>query len=199
MIPQGWLVDAIWLDYSLAVALTVVLPLSLLVWAFGVGLRPLIQLLIVYWRVSSLLAVTVYLMIAGLPVSFLTGAMARLLILVCVWFWADWSAALQQSRTWAARVFLLWRWSLTGYMGVGILFSGAFVPCAFRGSLSEACRAWLAPPLGFREIFHPNVPVELLGGVGAFGLVAYLLYSVYFVWRLRPGGPLNSISTGAEE
>jgi hypothetical protein len=187
MIPQSWLVDAIWLDYGLAVVLTVVFPLILLVWAFGVGLRPLIQLLIVYWRVSSLLAVTVYLMIAGLPMSFLAGAMARLLILIGVWFWEDWSAALQQSRTWAARGFLLWRWSLTGYMGVGILFSGAFVPCAFRASLSEACRAWFAPPLGFREIFHPNVPLELLGSVGAWGLVAYLLYSVYFVWRLRPG------------
>ncbi|MFQ3613272.1 MAG: DUF3177 family protein [Cyanobacteriota bacterium] len=198
MSPESWLADVIWLDYGLAVALTVLLPLILLVWAFLVGLRPLIQLLIVYWRVSSLLAVTVYLMIAGWPVSFLTGAMARLLIWICVWFWSDWSAALQQSRTWVARVFLLWRWSLTGYMGLGILFSGAFVPCAFRGSLSEACRAWFGPPLGFREIFHPQVPVELLGRVGAFGLVAYLLYSVYFVWRLRPGGPLNPIPRGEE-
>ncbi|WP_414348519.1 DUF3177 family protein [Synechococcus sp. W60.2] len=59
---MSWLVKAIWVDYSLAVALTVVLPLALLIWAFAVGLRPLIQLLIVYWRVSSLLAVTVYLM-----------------------------------------------------------------------------------------------------------------------------------------
>ncbi|MEN9203351.1 MAG: DUF3177 family protein [Thermostichus sp. DG_1_6_bins_120] len=193
------LTDAIWLDYSLAVALTVVVPLLLLVWAFGVGLRPLIQLLIVYWRVSSLLAVTVYLMIAGLPVSFLAGAMARLLILVCVWFWQDWGQALQQSRTGVARAFLLWRWILTGYMGIGILFSGAFVPCAFGMSLSEACRAWFGPPLRFREIFHPQLPVELLGGVGALGLVAYLLYSVYFVWRLRPGGPLNSVLIGGEK
>lgn len=84
MTPQSWLVDAIWLDYRLAVALTVVMPLLLLIWAFAVGLRPLIQLLIVYWRVSSLLAVTVYLMIGGLPVSFLSGAMARLLILADV-------------------------------------------------------------------------------------------------------------------
>ncbi|MGQ9837266.1 MAG: DUF3177 family protein [Cyanobacteriota bacterium] len=198
MSPESWLTDVIWLDYGLAVALTVLLPLILLVWAFLVGLRPLIQLLIVYWRVSSLLAVTVYLMIGGLPVSFLTGAMARLLILICLWFWSDWSAALQQSRTWVARAFLLWRWSLTGYMGLGILFSGAFVPCAFRGSLSEACQAWFAPPLGFREIFHPNVSVALLGQVGAFGLVAYLLYSVYFVWRLRPGGSLSPISRREE-
>ncbi|HIK20766.1 MAG TPA: DUF3177 family protein [Synechococcus sp. M44_DOE_062] len=187
MTPQSWLVDAIWLDYRLAVALTVVMPLLLLVWAFAVGLRPLIQFLIVYWRVSSLLAVTVYLMMGGLPVSFLSGAMARLLIVVCLWFWRDWSAALEQSRSWAARVFRLWRWSLTGYMGAGILFSGAFVPCAFRASLSEECRAWFGPPLEFREIFHPQVPLELLGSVGAWGLVAYLLYSVYFVWRLRPG------------
>ncbi len=198
MSPEGWLTAAVWLDYRLAVLLTVILPLILLVWAFLVGLRPLIQLLIVYWRVSSLLAVTVYLMMASLPVSFLTGAMARLLIVICLWFWPEWSRALQQSKSWAARLFLLWRWSVTVYMGLGILFSGAFVPCAFQGSLSAACRAWLAPPLGFREIFHPQVPVEVLGRVGAVGLVAYLLYSVYFVWRLRPGGPLNPIPRGEQ-
>lgn len=186
MIPVSWLVKAIWVDYSLAVALTVVLPLALLIWAFAVGLRPLIQLLIVYWRVSSLLAVTVYLMIGGLPISFLSGAMARLLIPMGLWFWQDWSTALEQSRSGAARAFLLWRWILTGYMGVGFFFSGAFVPCAFQASLSLQCRAWFEPPLGFREIFHPNVPPELLGSLGAWGLVVYLLYSVYFVWRLRP-------------
>jgi len=186
MIPQEWLLKAIWADYSLAVALTVVVPLALLVWAFAVGLGPLIQLLIVYWRVSSLLAVTVYLMIGGLPISFLSGAMARLLIPLSLWFWRDWSTALEQSRSWAARAFLLWRWILTGYMGVGFFFSGAFMPCAFQASLSLECRAWFEPPLGFREIFHPNVPPELLGSLGAWGLVAYLLYSVYFVWRLRP-------------
>lgn len=81
MIPVSWLVKAIWVDYSLAVALTVVLPLALLIWAFAVGLRPLIQLLIVYWRVSSLLAVTVYLMIGGLPISFLSGAIVGVVYL----------------------------------------------------------------------------------------------------------------------
>lgn len=40
MIPQEWLLKAIWADYSLAVALTVVVPLALLVWAFAVGLGP---------------------------------------------------------------------------------------------------------------------------------------------------------------
>jgi hypothetical protein len=150
MIPQEWLLKAIWADYSLAVALTVVVPLALLVWAFAVGLGALIQLLIAYWRVSSLLAVTVYLMIGGLPISFLSGAMARLLIPLSLWFWRDWSTALEQSRSWAARAFLLWRWILTGYMGSGSSFQEPLCPAPSR----LLCRCSVEPGLSRRWAFE---------------------------------------------
>jgi len=47
------------------------------------------RLLTIYWRVSSLLAITIYLLIAALPVGFISGLMARILIPISLWFWVD--------------------------------------------------------------------------------------------------------------
>jgi hypothetical protein len=181
----AWLEAAVWLDYKVAVALTVMVPLLLLGWAFLIRMRPLIQLMTIYWRVSSLLAITVYLMIAGFPISFLTGTLARLLIPVSLWFWQDLNEGISSWGGGASQAFRVWRWLLSGYMAMGFLSSVAFVPCAFRQPLSEICRVWFQPPLGFRDIFHPGVPVATLGMVGVMGLVTYGLYSVYFLWRLN--------------
>jgi len=46
------------------------------------------RLLTIYWRVSSLLAITIYLLIAALPVGFISGLMARI-IPISLWFWVD--------------------------------------------------------------------------------------------------------------
>ena len=43
----------------------------------------------IYWRVASLLAITVYLMIGGLSVSFVTALLAKILIPLSLWFWVD--------------------------------------------------------------------------------------------------------------
>lgn len=182
-----FLSDVVWLDYKLAVALTVVMPLVLLVAAFATRLHPLSQLLIIYWRVSSLLAVTVYLMMAEFPISFMTGTAARAMIPACLWFWDDLSQGIRQDGHALSRVFRWWRWGVTGYMGVGFLFSLTFLPCAFRRELDPTCRIWLEPPALYRQILHPQLSVETLGLIGILGLVAYLAYTLHFVWRWRRG------------
>jgi hypothetical protein len=184
---QDWLSQVVWLDYKLAVALAVIAPLLLLGWAALVRLHPLVTLMIIYWRVSSLLAVTVYLMIAEFPVSFMTGTTARALIPACLWFWDDLSQGILLAGGSLSRIFRWWRWLVTGYMGAGFLLSLGFLPCAFQQQLDTTCRAWLEPPLMFRQIFHPTIPVETLGLAGILGLLAYVLYSLYFGWRLRRG------------
>ncbi len=184
---QGVLSQVVWLDYQLAVALMVVAPLVWLVWGFGSRLMPLVALMIIYWRVSSLLAITVYLMIAEFPVSFMTGTAARALIPACLWFWDDLSQGILMASGLLSRMFRVWRWLVTGYMGVGFLFSLAFLPCAFQRTLDPVCRVWLEPPMMFRQIFHARVPTETLGLVGILGLMAYVLYSLYFGWRWRRG------------
>ena len=148
--PSSTLVQSlVWTDYRLAVIFTVLLPLALLVWALVARAEVMQQLLVIYWKVSSLLAITVYLMIAGLPFSFLTAVMARVLIPTSLWFWADLNEEIrEQPFSLLKLAFTAWRWGITFYCGLGVLFRLPFLPSAFsRAAFSgDRCRIWLAAP-----------------------------------------------------
>jgi hypothetical protein len=79
----------IWMDFRLAVIFTVLVPLILLLWAFAQKTEVIQNLLIIYWRVSSLLAIAVYLAISSSPISFIAGFVGLVLIPISLWFWAD--------------------------------------------------------------------------------------------------------------
>jgi hypothetical protein len=173
--PPGWLEVLVWGDFKVAVIATVFVPLALLVWAAFVRFPSLNQVLVAYWKISSLLAITVYLMMGGFPLSFLTGVAARILIPVSLWFWTDLTEAIAQDTRWVCRSFRLWRWLVTVYMGVGTIFSGVFLPCGFQPApVSTICQVWFQPPLRFQALFHPNIALELLSTVGILTLIAYV-------------------------
>ena len=88
----------IWMDYRLADLFTVILPLILLVWAFFAKADVMQRLLIIYWRVASLLAITIYLLIGSLPIGFLTGFLASILIPFSLWFWVDINEEIAEQR-----------------------------------------------------------------------------------------------------
>lgn len=175
----------VWWDFRLAVGLNVLLPLLLLAWAFQAQFPPLRSVAIAYWRVSSLLAVTVYLMMAAFPISFLTGVIARILIVVSLWYGSDAAVAIPMDDRPISRVFRIWRWIVTVYMGLGTLFSALFIPCAFQSELHASCQVWLQPPSGFKTLFHPNIAAETLGLWGAIGLIAYIIVFAVFLWQER--------------
>ncbi len=84
-----WFRSLVWMDYRLAVLFTVLIPLVLLIWAFVQKADGIQRLLTIYWRVSSLLMITVFLMIGGFQVSFISSLIARILIPISLWFWVD--------------------------------------------------------------------------------------------------------------
>lgn len=181
-----WLQPFVWTDFRLAVLFTVFLPLVLLVWAFVQKSDPIQGLLIIYWRVASLLAITVYLMIAAAPISFLTALMARFLIPVCLWFWVDLNEEIDElARSPLKVAFTSWRWAITIYSSLGMLAQIPFVTCAFKsqGQILDDpfCRVWLDPPWLYKQMFHPDWGPQFLGFLGFTGLVVYVIYFSYFV------------------
>ncbi|MCY3537306.1 MAG: DUF3177 family protein, partial [Cyanobacteria bacterium MAG IRC3_bin_20] len=84
----------IWADYRAAVVLTIVLPLVLLIWAAFRKEGAIGRLLNLYWKVSSLLAITVLLLAGAEPRAFAVAVAAHLLILGSLWFWEDITDAL---------------------------------------------------------------------------------------------------------
>ncbi|EDZ95411.1 conserved hypothetical protein [Limnospira maxima CS-328] len=83
------------MDYRLAVIFTIILPLILLIWALVEKLEAITHLLIIYWRVASLLMITLYLMIAAIPIGFICAIASRILIPISLWFW---SISMRKSR-----------------------------------------------------------------------------------------------------
>ncbi len=194
MFNDSTLQSLVWLDYRLAVVFTVILPLILIIWAFVQKFEAVQRLLTIYWRVASLLAITVYLAIASLPISFLTGGLARILIPIALWFWADLNDEIDDApRKPLKWVLTSWRWAVTVYCLIGVLFQLPAFSCATLSReevlSTMSCRVWLEAPWGYQAMFHANASPDILGFLGIVGLVAYVLCLLYFAFvRLAKQG-----------
>lgn len=182
---EVWFRPLVWMDYRLAVLFMVIFPLLLLSWAFFQKAGAIQRLLIIYWRVSSLLLITLYLMIGGFGVSFLSSWMARLLIPLELWFWVDLNEEIEYYPNSLLKIiFTSWRWAVSTYCLFGLVAFLPFLGCAFsKDSITTAsCGVWLEAPLMFKEYFHSNVDKpETLGILGILGLIAYVIYLGYFI------------------
>jgi hypothetical protein len=189
---QVWFRPLVWLDYRLAVIFALILPLILLTWSLLQRSDAIQQLLIIYWRVASLLMITVYLMIPSWPVAYGTAIIARILIPLSLWFWVDLNDEIKDSRpTLLKLVTTSWRWAITIYCSLGVMAFIPFLSCAFSTGAVETsfCQVWLQAPWRYKEIIHPNATPGFLGFLGIIGLVSYVLYFLYFIFiRLAKQG-----------
>ena len=181
---QDLLRSLVWMDYRLAVLFTVVLPLVLLLWAVLAKAEAMQRLLVIYWRVASLLAITVYLMIGSLPVSFVASILARVLIPVSLWFWVDLNEEIQDQRRSPLKLaFTAWRWAVSVYCVLGAIASVPFLQCALSKETfaTDFCQVWLDPSFGYKAFFHAGSKPQFLGFLGIAGLIVYVIYLGYFV------------------
>ena len=181
---QDLLRSLVWMDYRLAVLFTVVLPLVLLLWAVLAKAEAMQRLLVIYWRVASLLAITVYLMIGSLPVSFVASILARVLIPVSLWFWVDLNEEIQDQRRSPLKLaFSAWRWAVSVYCVLGAIASVPFLQCALSKETFATvfCQVWLDPSFGYKAFFHAGSKPQFLGFLGIAGLIVYVIYLGYFV------------------
>ncbi|WP_254174648.1 DUF3177 family protein [Planktothrix pseudagardhii] len=187
-VQSPWIQPFVWMDYRLAVIFTVILPLVISIWAFVGKVEAIQRLMVIYWRVASLLMITVYLMIAALPISFLSSIMARVLIPISLWFWADLNEEVSEMPASALKlVFTAWRWAVTVYNTLGAIALVPFLHCAFFKGQKELladpnCRIWLDPPWLYKATFHPNLTEQFLGFLALVGLAFYILCLGYFVF-----------------
>jgi hypothetical protein len=167
------------LDFVLAVVLLVVAPLGLLVAAWG---RPAVRgRLLAYWRASSLLMITVYLMIGGRSVAFVAGNAALLLIPLALYHGDLLSGAPNRSLD-GGRVadgFRHWRTGAAVFCGASLLLTGPALRCVWAlGEATSGCAAWLGPPRALHRALHPSLDPAMLGDAATAGLVVYGAYLI---------------------
>ena len=175
------------LDFVLAVLILVVVPLGLLVAA---ARRPMMrQHLLAYWRASSLLMITVYLMIDGRPVAFIAGNAALVLIPLALWV-GDALFPAQRYRLDGdpmAAWFRRWRVAATLFCGASLLLTGPTLRCLFADA-DAMCQAWLAPPRELHAALHPTADPAALGDAAFVGLIVYGAYLLASAVALGRGG-----------
>jgi hypothetical protein len=181
--PLPLLRSLIWLDYRLAVVFGLGLPLVLLIWAAVRQEQALVRLLTLYWKVSSLLGITVLLMSAARPLAFLTASLAYLFILIGLWFWVDLNEELADLPPFRPLPFTLrsWRWAMTLLSALGLLLSTSALGCAWGQPTAPLCQLWLEAPERFQQIlavvmgffFGADWTPAVTAFLGYLGLAAY--------------------------
>ena len=179
-----WFRPLVWMDYRLAVVFTVILPLILLIWSLRSQIESISRLLIIYWRVASLLMITVYLMIPSWSYGFLTSWAARILIPLSLWFWVDINDEIKDLPPTPLKLAITaWRWAVTFYCLLGAIAFIPFLACGLSDTTVKQpfCQVWLQPPWQFQSIFHRDTDPGVLGFMGMVGLIVYTIYFAYFL------------------
>jgi hypothetical protein len=175
----------VWLDYRLAALFALGLPLVLLVWSALKQERALLRLLAIYWKVASLLLITVLLLTDNRPLGYLLALVAQLLLVVSVWFWVDLNEELADLPPWRPLPFVVraWRWGLSAFGLLGALLSAQALDCVRGGVTRPICRVWLEAPDdlhgGVARVFDFLFGGSWTGTIAAFvGYVALVGYAV---------------------
>lgn len=169
----------VYLDFGLAVILLVAVPLGLLL--ASVNLPAVRDRLLVYWRASALLGITVYLWTGETSMGFATGFAARALIPLALWRGDALNVLRDQpiptTQDWRATVFRYWRAAAIPYNLVGLAYMLPLLPCVWSDT-AAVCQAWYAPPQQYAAWLHPSVePIWL----ARYGWVALGIYAAYLL------------------
>jgi len=184
-VPDQLYRTLVWLDYRLAVVFTVGLPLVLLVWAAVRREGSMVRLLTIYWKVASLLAITVLLLVDGRRLGYGLAVLAQLLMVASVWFWVDLNEELADLPPWRPLPLTVrcWRWALTLFGLLGAALSATALGCVAGEVQRPFCQVWLEAPRGlhlgvakvFSFVFGADLTPPLTAFLGYLGLVAYVV------------------------
>lgn len=172
----------VWLTYRLAATMALGLPLVLLIWSTWRGDSVVQRLLGLYWKVASLMMISLLLLTDERPLGYVTAVVAPVLMVVSVWFWVDLNEELADQPTWRPLPLTvrLWRWALSGFGVISLAMTATGLRC--MESPSSDCAAWLEAPQGLHRVVE-TVFDFVFGGqwseavaafVGYVALVAYL-------------------------
>jgi len=172
----------VWLMYRLAATLALGLPLVLLVWSVWRTDSVVQRLMGLYWKVASLMAISLLLLTDERPVGYITALVAPVLMTGSLWFWVDLNEELADQPLWRPLPLTvrLWRWAFSGFALLSVGLSVTSLGCLDVSGLST-CAAWLEAP----QRMHRGVELVfdfVFGGDWTRGVAGFLGYAALVVY-----------------
>nr|YP_002049175.1 hypothetical protein PCC_0531 [Paulinella chromatophora]ACB42965.1 hypothetical protein PCC_0531 [Paulinella chromatophora] len=178
----------IWYHYRLFALVLVFIPLILIIWAIAEKQHPLVRLLLIYWKMSSLLASTMLLLPDKYPIVYVLNLLSYILTMLSVWFWVDLNEELANLPPWQPLPFAIkvWRWQLSFFCIISQTLRMTTLNCVSNTQISPNCQPWLEAP---RELYSlsSEALAFIFGGkwnlsiVSFMGQLALFVYCTYFV------------------
>ncbi len=174
----------VWLSYRLGATFAFGIPLVLFIWSTIKKEPSIIRLLSIYWKVASLMLVSMLLLTGNRSIGYLTSFLSPFLMIICVWFWIDLNEELREFPPKKALPFVLkaWRWALSGYGCFYASLSFKSLNCLNQIE-SYQCPLWREAPSGLNQVikntfnflFGASWTEVLSAFVGYLGLIIYIV------------------------
>ncbi len=174
----------VWTNYKLFLLLCLLFPVGLSIWGLFSKIASIQRLMLIYWRVASLLAIAIYLFIPVWQIGYIAWFVGHFLIVIGLWFWVDVNDEINDLPKSPLKLVLTsWRWATSIYGIVSAIAFAPFLGCTFseNAAIDTSCRVWLQAPWHYKSWFHPNATTGLLGFLGMSGLIIYGIYFLYFL------------------
>ena len=174
----------VWLIYRLSATFSFGLPLILLLWASIKKETSLVKLLTIYWKVSSLLAISILLLTSNQSIGYITSFAAPLLIIGSLWFWVDLNEEINEMPLWKALplTIRIWRWGIS-FLGIIYGWLTFLSLSCFKSIEYTHCMAWTEGPKNLHSItkvilnflFGGDWSQSLAGFIGYVSLIIYII------------------------
>ncbi len=178
----------VWLSYRIAATFAFGLPLFLLIWAKRSNLSSITRLLSIYWKVSSLYAISLLFLSVQSQLGQLISFIAPMLMVGSIWFWFDLNEEIDEMQVYKpiALTTRIWRWILSFWL---LLNSGLHL-FSWRclNSINEKyCDSWKEIP--FNSFMTTKTIIKfVLDGNWSSGFAtffAYLSLILYIIGLLQ--------------
>tara|TARA_Y100001968_G_scaffold136503_1_gene124559 strand:- start:13381 stop:13992 length:612 start_codon:yes stop_codon:yes gene_type:complete len=180
----------VWLTYRLAATFAFGLPLIILVWASIKKEACIKRLLFIYWKVSSLIAISILLLTSKQSIGYITSFVSPIVIIGSLWFWIDLNEEIDEMPQWRplALTVRVWRWSIS-FSGLLYCYLSFLSLSCFQFAEKANCIAWIQDPQNlhqttkviFNFLFGGNWSQSLSGFIGYLTLIIYLIGLIQWI------------------
>jgi len=197
----------VWLSFQLSIIFFIGIPITLFFWSIKRRNKAVNKLLTIYWKVSLLFFISLFLLIGKYNYALIITNISTLLMTISVWFWKDINDELKEydlsyTLTTTTKV---WRWSIT-FISLNFLLQSLQNLACFSFIDSAGCEMWLEPSSNFYNIiknlfnflFGANFTQPVAKFLGLFSLLIYTLGLIQWSMIKLPKNGRNSCFYGNE-